>query len=153
MKEYNVEIKFQANNQSGKVHVIGLDQDKIDACIDHLLLLEEDYLQDLPYRPSTNIQNSNESILGQQLLNTQQQQQQQEVPTVNKIKSTRNENKNKQAPFQVKNAPWTNGNEHENEYQQKNSSRQRNGHENSPKKSTSIAPNLNDLGTIKNKRF
>jgi rRNA processing protein Krr1/Pno1 len=151
MKEYNVEIKFQANNQSGKVHVIGLDQDKIDACIDHLLLLEEDYLQDLPYRPSTNIQNSNESILGQQLLNTQQQQQQQEVPTVNKIKSTRNENKNKQAPFQVKNAPWTNGNEHENEYQQKNSSRQRNGHENSPKKSTSIAPNLNDLGTIKKK--
>jgi len=52
----------------------------------------------------------------------------------------------RQAPFQVKNAPWTNGNEYENEYQQKNSSRQRNGHDNSPKKSTSIAPNLNDLG-------
>ncbi len=152
-KEYNVEIKFQANNQSDKVHVIGLDQDKIDSCIEHLLMLEDDYLQDLPYRSTTTIQNQNELILGQQLSTIQQQQQ--EVPTVNNVKSTRTDNKNKktrQEPFKVKNAPWTNGNEYENEYQQKNSSsRQRNGHENSPKKATSIAPNRDDLGMIKEK--
>jgi rRNA processing protein Krr1/Pno1/transcription antitermination factor NusA-like protein len=148
MKEYNVEIKFQANNQTDKVHVIGTDQDKIDACIDHLLILEEEFVQDLPYRPSVNTQNSNDLTLGQQLPNTQQQQQQ-EVPTVNNVKSIKNENKTKQtkqAPFQVKNAPWTNGNEYENEHQQKNHSRRRNEHENSPKKSTSIAPNPDDLG-------
>jgi rRNA processing protein Krr1/Pno1 len=148
MKEYNVEIKFQANNQTDKVHVIGTDQDKIDACIDHLLILEEEFVQDLPYRPSVNTQNSNDLTLGQQLPNTQQQQQQ-EVPTVNNVKSIKNENKTKQtkqAPFQVKNAPWTNGNEYENENQQKNHSRQRNEHENSPKKSTLIAPNPDDLG-------
>jgi rRNA processing protein Krr1/Pno1 len=147
MKDYSVEIKFPANNRTDKVHVIGLDQEKIDACIDHLLILEEDYLQDLPYRPTANTQNQNELTLGQQLSNTQQQQQ--EVPTVNNVKPTRNENQTKpkrQAPFQVKNAPWTNENEYENEQQQKNSSRQRNGHDNLPKKSTSIAPNLNDLG-------
>jgi hypothetical protein len=150
MKDYSVEIKFPANNRTDKVHVIGLDQEKIDACIDHLLILEEDYLQDLPYRPTANTQNQNELTLGQQLSNTQQQQQ--EVPTVNNIKPTRNENQTKpkrQAPFQVKNAPWTNENEYENEQQQKNSSRQRNGHDNLPKKSTTIAPNLNDLGTTK----
>jgi transcription antitermination factor NusA-like protein len=147
MKEFNVEIKFQANNQADKVHVIGLDQDKIDACIDHLLILEEDYLQDLPYRPLTTTQNSTELTLGQQLSNTQ------EVPTNNNnnnpnTKSNRNDNKNKQgrqAPFQVKNAPWTNGNEYENEYQQKNSLRKSNGHDNSPKKSTTIVPNPDDL--------
>ncbi|CAF1136023.1 unnamed protein product [Adineta steineri] len=139
MKEYGVEIKFQANNKSDKVHVIGLDQDKIDACIDHLLVLEEDYLGDLPYRTGAATQNQNELTLGQQLTNTQQQ----EVPSTNNVKSSKNDKKQRQAPFLVKNAPWTNGNEHENEHQQKNSSRQRNGHDNSPKKS---APALSDLG-------
>jgi rRNA processing protein Krr1/Pno1 len=132
MKEYQVDIKFQTH----KVHVIGLDQEKIDACIDHLLVLEEDFLQDLPYRPATNTQLSNEGTLGQQSTNTQQQ----EVPTVTNVKPS----KHKQAPFQVKNAPWTNGNEHENDYQKKNSARSRNEHDNSPKKS--IAPNRDDLG-------
>jgi rRNA processing protein Krr1/Pno1 len=137
MKEYQVDIKFQTD----KVHVIGLDQNKIDACIDHLLVLEEDFLQDLPHRPVINTQNSNEGTHGQQLTNTQQQ----EVPIVTNVKINKNK-PTRQAPFQVKNAPWTNGNEYENEYQKKNSSRQRNGHDNSPKKST--APNLNDLGKI-----
>ena len=62
-----LKLNFQANNQSDKVHVIGTDQEKIDACIDHLLILEEDFLQDLPYRPSTNTQNQSDSTLGQQL--------------------------------------------------------------------------------------
>ena len=134
MKDYQVDIKFQTD----KVHVIGLDQEKIDACIDHLLILEEDFLQDLPYRPPANAQSSNESAtLGQQLTSTQQ-----EVPTVTKVKS----GKHKQAPFQVKNAPWTNGNEHENDHQKKNSARSRNGHDNSPIKQN--APNRDDLGKI-----
>ncbi|CAF0936918.1 unnamed protein product [Rotaria sp. Silwood1] len=149
MKEYNVDIKFQANNKTNKVHVTGLDQEKIDSCIDHLLLLEEDFLQDLPYRPTTNTQNQNDLILGQQSSNTQQQQQQQDQSTTSNVKVT-NENKNKkqqrQAPFQVKNAPWTNGKEYDNEYQQNNNSRQRNGHENSSKNSTTTAPKLDDLG-------
>ena len=122
MKDYNVEIKFQANNQSDKVHVIGLEQDKIDACIDHLLVLEEEFLQDLPYRPSANAtQSTTEYPLGQSASHVQ--------------------------PFQVKNAPWTNGNGNENEhYQQTKHSRQRNGHDNSPKKAAPIAPNRDDLG-------
>lgn len=138
MKDYSVEIKFQANNQNDKVHVIGLDQDKIDACIDHLLVLEEDYLQDPPYRSSANTQNQNQLTIGQQ-----------DTSTVTSVKPS-NENKNKkqqrQAPFQVKNAPWTNGKEHDNEHQQNNHSRQRNGHDNSTKKSASAAPKLDDLG-------
>jgi predicted PilT family ATPase len=133
MKDYQVDIKFQTS----KVHVIGLDQEKIDACIDHLLVLEEDFLQDLPYRPPANTQLSNEGAPGQQVTSTQQ-----EVPTVTNVKS----GKHKQAPFQVKNAPWTNGNEHENDHQKKNSARSRNGHDNSPKKQ--IAPKLDDLGKI-----
>jgi rRNA processing protein Krr1/Pno1 len=144
MKDYNVEIKFQTNHQNGKVHVIGLDQEKIDACIDHLLMLEEDYLGDLPLRSATNTQNQSELTLGQQLLNVQHQQQ--EVPSVNNVKPTRTDKKQRQAPFQVKNAPWTNGNEHENEHQQKDHSRQRNGHDNSPKKSAANAPSRDDLG-------
>jgi len=137
-KEYNVEIKFQGNHKTDKVHVIGLDQDKIDACIDHLLLLEEDFLQDLPYRPSNNVQNQNDFTFGQQLNLAQQQ----EVPTnsSNHSKGNSKSKGNRQAPFQVKNAPWTNGNEYENDHQ----SRQRNGHANSPKKSS--APNRDDLG-------
>lgn len=145
MADYDVEIKFQANNQSDKVHVIGLDQEKIDACIDHLLVLEEDFLQDLPYRPSSSAtQSSNEYTLGQSLSHVQPQQQQQEVPSTKQPK-----NGKQQAPFQVKNAPWTNGNGNENEHyqqQQTKYSRQRNGHENSPKKATSLAPNRDDLG-------
>jgi len=139
MKDYNVDIKFQPD----KVHVIGLEQEKIDACIDHLLVLEEEFLQDLPYRPSAQAANATEGTPSQQLSNTQQQ----EVPTVNPVKPTKQENRNqqaRQAPFQVKNAPWTNGHEYENEFQQKGSSRQRNGHENSPKKFN--APNRDDLG-------
>ncbi|CAF5153168.1 unnamed protein product, partial [Rotaria magnacalcarata] len=150
-KEYEVEIKFQAHNQPNKVHVIGLDQDKIDACIDHLLLLEEDFLQDLPHR-APNVKLQNESS-GQQSTNTQQQQQQQETPTVSNVKVV---NKNKkqyqqqqqQAPFQVKNAPWTNGKEPGNEHQSSDHSRQRNGHDNSTKISTSMAPKLDDLGKM-----
>lgn len=136
-KEYNVEIKFQTNHKNDKVHVIGLDQEKIDACIDHLLLLEEDFLQDLPYRPSSNVQNQNDFTFGQQLNVAQQQ----EVPTTSNQSKANNKSKaNRQAPFQVKNAPWTNGNDYENEHQ----SRQRNGHaNNSPKKSS--APNRDDL--------
>lgn len=53
MKEYNVNIKFPSNSQSDKVHVIGKDQEHIDACIDHLLILEEDFLQDVPYKKET----------------------------------------------------------------------------------------------------
>ena len=151
MKDFDVDIKFQTD----KVHVIGLNQDQIDACIDHLLVLEEDFLQDLPYRPSTTSnQNSYEGTSGQTSSNTQQQ----EVPTVshnnnNNNSSTANNNNNqkaskskqtRQAPFQVKNAPWTNGNEHENDYQQKSISRQRSGQNNSPMKST--APDRDDLG-------
>ncbi|CAF4541181.1 unnamed protein product, partial [Rotaria sp. Silwood2] len=147
MKEYNVEIKFQANNQTNKVHVIGLDQEKIEACIDRLLILEEDFLGDLPYRPTTNIQNQNDVILGQQSSNTQNQQQ--DLSTTDSVKVT-NETKNKkqqrQAPFQVKNAPWTNGKEDDNEYQQNDHSRQRHRHENLPKNSAATAPNLDDLG-------
>ena len=159
MKDYNVEIKFQANNQSDKVHVIGLEQEKIDACIDHLLILEEDFVQDLPYRPAassstgSSAQAVNENPAAQQGSNVQQQ----EVPSTNNTKASRHETpyqKNKsqrQAPFQVKNAPWTNGNDNENEHhrqQQNKSSRQRNGHENSPKKNstTVAAPNRDDLG-------
>ena len=139
MKDFEVDIKFQTD----RVHVIGLNQDQIDACIDHLLVLEEDYLQDLPYRPSaTSTQTSHEGTSSQTQGNTQQQ----EVPTVNNNnnpKSSKNK-QTRQAPFQVKNAPWTNGNEHENDYQPKNTSRQRNGQNNSPKKS--IAPNPDDFG-------
>lgn len=163
MKDFSVEIKFQANNQSDKVHVIGLDQEKIDACIEQLLVLEEDYIQDLPYRPSAGGSTTNstpnnfEHPLGQQGTNVQQQ----EVPSTNNAKASRNETsypKNKsqrQAPFHVKNAPWTNGNDNENDHhrqqQQQNnnkSSRQRNGHESSPKKSSTTvpAPNRDDLG-------
>ncbi|CAF3329186.1 unnamed protein product [Rotaria socialis] len=150
-KEYEVEIKFQAHNQPDKVHVIGLDQDKIDACIDHLLLLEEDFLQDLPYRaPNVKIQNESS---GQQSTNTQQQQQQQqqqqETPAVSNVKvinRNKKQNQQQQAPFQVKNAPWTNGKEHGNEHQSSDHSRQRNGHDNSTKISTSMAPKLDDLG-------
>ncbi|CAF1554582.1 unnamed protein product [Adineta ricciae] len=136
MKDYSVEIRFQANNKTDKVHVTGLDQDKIDACIDHLLMLEEDYVQDLPHR-ATGTQNQSDFTLGQTLANTQ------EVPSASNSKPARNEKKQRQAPFQVKNAPWTNGDHHENEHQQKNASRQRNGHDASPKKS---APNRDDLG-------
>ena len=155
MKDFDVEIKFQTNNQSDKVHVIGLDQEKIDSCIDHLLVLEEDFLQDKPYRPAMNTQNSTEYTLAQQIPNVQQQ----EVPSASHNRPNRNEasyQKNKQqqqqqrqAPFQVKNAPWTNGTENENEhYHQQNNrtTRQRNGHEHSPKKSTPAAPNRDDLG-------
>ena len=153
MKDYSVEIRFQANNQSDKVHVIGLEQEKIDACIDQLLVLEEDYLQDLPYRPSGNAPNASESTLGQQVSNVQQQ----EVPSTNTVRAPKNENhynKNKQqrqAPFQVKNAPWTNGNENETDPQQKHS-RQRNGHENSPRKATPLAPSRDDLGKSNDRR-
>ncbi len=146
MKDYNVEIKFQANNQPDKVHVIGLDQEKIEACIDHLLVLEEDFVQDLPHRPSSNTQNQNDFTLGQQFPTTQQQQQQQEVPSVSsQSKSTRTK-QTRQAPFQVKNAPWTNGNELENEQQHKTSARQRHDLDHSPKKT--IAPSRDDLGNF-----
>jgi uncharacterized protein YajQ (UPF0234 family) len=152
MKDYNVEIKFQGNNQNDKVHVTGLDQDKIDACIDHLLLLEEDYLQDLPYRAGTNSQpTQNESTFGQQSANAQTQpqppqQQQQEVPSTNNlniVKSTRKDNKQqRQAPFKVKNAPWTPTEQNGFDNEQK---RMNNGHKKSPRKGSN-APNKDDLG-------
>lgn len=137
MKDYDVDIKFHTDT----VHVIGLNQDQIDACIDHLLVLEEEYLQDLPHRPSaTSTQTSYEATTSQTQGNTQQQ----EVPIVSKNNSKSSKNKQtRQAPFQVKNAPWTNGNEHENDYQQKSTSRQRNGQDISPKKTA--APSRDDF--------
>ncbi|CAF3746350.1 unnamed protein product [Rotaria sp. Silwood1] len=108
MKDYDVDIKFPSNNQSNKVHVIGTNQENIDACIDHLLILEEDFLQDLPYKKQ--IQNESTKIGQQQSLNIQHQQQ--EVPStsnlnMNKTTKNNNNNNNKQKAFKVKNAPWT----------------------------------------------
>jgi hypothetical protein len=144
MKEYDVEIKFPTNNKNNHVHVIGTNQEKIDACIDHLLILEEDFLQDLPHKQQINSQLQNDSTFEQPLLNIQHQQQ--EVPLSNRLnntKSTKNNTKQqRQAPFQVKNAPWTltdqNGFENQRE-------KIRNGHNKSPKKGSN-APNRNDLG-------
>ncbi|CAF3947051.1 unnamed protein product [Adineta steineri] len=146
MKDYEVEVKFPSNNQSNKVHVIGTSQEKIDACIDHLLILEEDFLQDLPYNKQNGLQAQGELKLGQQLLNTQQQQ---EVPSSNNltnIQSTKKPNNNKQqrqAPFKVKNAPWTSG--EQNGYENEQQGTMRNGHKKSSKKGSN-APNKDDLG-------
>jgi predicted PilT family ATPase len=144
MKEYEVEIKFPSNNQSDKVHVIGTNQEKIDACIDHLLILEEDFTQDLPYSKKNNSPIQSDSSHGQQLLNTQHRQQ--EVPSSNHlavVKPTKTNNKqHRQAPFQVKNAPWTSAEPNGYENQQ---GKMRNGHHKSPKKGSN-APNRNDLG-------
>jgi len=121
-KDYGVEVKFPSNNRSDQVHVIGKDQEKIDACIDHLLILEEDFLQDLPYSKQTELPIS------------------QEVSSSNNsvtIKPTTKTNKqHKQEPFRVRNAPWTSNDE--NAYQMKN------GHQKSPRKAAN-APNRNDL--------
>ena len=151
MKDYEVYIKFPANNKSDQVHVTGLNQEKIDSCIDHLLILEEDFLQDLPQR-----QASSGRALGDAGAS---QYPQQEVPSSNKFHITKSAKLNKevkQAPFKVKNAPWTadepNGidyEEHHNNNNNEHSSRQRNGHRHhqhqSPKK-TSTAPNPVDKG-------
>jgi hypothetical protein len=141
MKEYEVEIKFPTNNQSDKVHVIGTDQEKIDACIDQLLILEEDFLQDIPHKQQNNLQVQNDSTFGQQLLNAQHQQQ--EVPSSNIIRSTKNNNKQqRQAPFKVKNAPWAATDQNGFENQRGN---MKNGHNRSPRKGSN-APNKDDLG-------
>jgi rRNA processing protein Krr1/Pno1 len=154
MKEYDVEVKFPTANQSDKVHVIGTNQEKIDSCIDHLLVLEEDFLEDTSFKQQTNVQPSGELNFAQQLLTAQHQHQQQEVPSSNNIhliKPTKNnKQQQRQAPFQVKNAPWgaNEQNGYEDEQQKKgNHSRQRNGHKNSPRKGSS-APNPGDLGKI-----
>jgi rRNA processing protein Krr1/Pno1 len=143
MKEYEVEVKFPPNNQSDKVHVIGTNQEKIDACIDHLLILEEDFLQDIPLKQQANSQTQPDSTFGQQLLNTQHRQQ--EVPSANHsnvIKSTKNTKQQRQAPFQVKNAPWTSAEENGFENQPR---KMKNGHSKSPRKGSN-APNRNDFG-------
>jgi len=141
MKEYDVEIKFPSNNKSNQVHVIGTNQEKIDACIDHLLILEEDFLQDLPHKQQINSQIQNDSTFEQPLLN-----QQQEVPSssrLNNNKSIKNNTKQqRQAPFQVKNAPWTSTEQNGFENQRE---KMKNGHNKSPKKGSN-APNQNDLG-------
>jgi polyribonucleotide nucleotidyltransferase len=141
MKDYGVEIKFPSNNQSNKVHVIGTDQEKIDACIDHLLILEEDFTQDLPYNKQSNVQTQPDSMFGQHLSNTQNRQQ--EVPSTNNLavaKPTKpNTKQPRQASFQVKNAPWTSA--EPNGYEGK----MKNGHHKSPRKGSN-APNRNDFG-------
>ncbi|CAF4482939.1 unnamed protein product [Rotaria sp. Silwood2] len=142
MKDHNVDIKFPSNNQSNKVHVIGTNQDNIDACIDHLLILEEDFLQDLPYKKQ--IQNES-STSGQQLSNVQHRQQ--EVPSASALASNSNMNKstknnNKQAAFKVKNAPWASNEQNGFENQQE---KIRNERKNSPKKGQ-FAPSKDDLG-------
>ncbi|CAF0938862.1 unnamed protein product [Adineta ricciae] len=140
MKEYGVDVKFPSNNQSDSVHVIGTDQDKIDACIDHLLALEDDYVQDLPHRS----QAQGESTFSQQLSNAQHQTRQQEVPSANSlsvIQPAKNNNANKQqkqAPFKVKNAPWTAGEQNGFDHEQ---GAMRNGHRKPAKK----APSKDDL--------
>ena len=149
MKDYGVEIKFPSNNQSDKVHVIGTDQEKIDGCIDHLLILEEDFVQDVPHSKQNNTQSSSSSdpTFAQQLSNAQHQHRQQEVPSSNQLSTTKsgkvNTNKSqRQAPFQVKNAPWTAEDHNGHDGQQ---SRLKNGHSKSPKKGHN-APNRNDPG-------
>ena len=92
MKDYDVDIRFPPNNRSDQVHVIGVNQEKIDACIDHLLILEEDFLQDLPTKAT-----------GQNPLVAEIHTVQQEVPSA-RLKMNKGK---KQAPFKVKNAPWT----------------------------------------------
>lgn len=144
MKEHGVEIKFPSNNQSDKVHVIGTDQEKIDACIDHLLILEEDFIQDLPFSKQNHTQSSSasDSTLTQPSSNAQHRQQ--EVPSSNNRSTNKsgkpNTNKSqRQAPFQVKNAPWTA------EDQNGHDGRLKNGHSKSPRKGVN-APNRNDPG-------
>jgi len=152
MKEYDVEIKFPTNNnQSDKVHVIGTNQEKIDTCIDHLLILEEDYLQDISFKQQTNLPIQGESTFGQQLANAQHQNRQQEVPSSNNgvgSKATAAKNNNnkqaRQAPFKVKNAPWTPTEQNGFDNEQK---RMNNGHKKSPRKGSN-APNKDDLGKI-----
>lgn len=51
-KEYEVEIKFPTNQKSDHIYVTGVKQEKIDDCIEHLLTLEEDFIQDLPSKPT-----------------------------------------------------------------------------------------------------
>jgi hypothetical protein len=143
MKEYDVEIKFPTNNnRSDKVHVIGTNQEKIDTCIDHLLILEEDYLQDVSFKQQTNVP--------QQLANAQHQTRQQEVPSSNngvgsKATAAKNNNKQaRQAPFKVKNAPWTPTEQNGFDNEQK---RMNNGHKKSTKKGSN-APNQDDLSKI-----
>ena len=148
MKDYGVEIKFPSNNQSDKVHVIGTDQEKIDGCIDHLLILEEDFVQDLPYNKQNNAQSSSDPNFAQQLSNAQHQHRQQEVPSSNNLSTIRpgktNNKSQRQAPFQVKNAPWTSEGQNGHGEQP---GRLNNGHRKSPKKGVH-APNRNDLGRI-----
>ncbi|CAF0936588.1 unnamed protein product [Rotaria sordida] len=144
IKDYNVDIKFPTNNQSDKVHVIGTNQENIDACIDHLLILEEDFLEDLPYKK----QIQNESTTGrgqQQLLNIQQQQQQQQQDlssTSNSNINKSNKNNNKQAAFKVKNAPWTSNEQNGFENQQEKFINER---QNSSRQGR-FAPNREDFG-------
>ena len=145
MKDYDVEIKFPSNNRSDKVHVIGTNQEKIDGCIDHLLILEEDFTQDLPYnKQNNNTQTSTDSTIAQQSSNVQHRQQ--EVPSSNSVSTVKpmktNNKSHRQAPFQVKNAPWTAGEPNGHGDQQ---GRMNNGHRKSPRKGSN-APNRNDLG-------
>ncbi|MCY7362714.1 MAG: hypothetical protein LH629_11715 [Ignavibacteria bacterium] len=85
MKEYDVEVKFPTANQSDKVHVIGSNQEKIDSCINHLLVLEEDFLEDSSFKQQTGVQPQGELNFAQQLLTAQHQHHQQEVPSSNNI--------------------------------------------------------------------
>jgi len=128
---------------------------EIDSFVDHLLVLEEDFLEDTSFKQQTGVQPQGELNFAQQLSAAQHQHQQQEVPSSNNIhliKPTKHnkQQQQRQAQFQVKNAPWgaNEQNGFKDEQQQKGKySRQRNGHKNSPRKGSST-PHPGYLGKI-----
>ena len=136
MKEYNVDIKFPNRNQNDKVYVIGKNQDNIDSCIDHLLILEEDFLQDLPHKQDI----SNQSMLEQKLSNVQYRENN-KLSLLNNSSRKSMKKQDKQMIFKVKNAPWTLNEYNELENQQQ---RMNNEHENS----SFTAPNRDNLGIV-----
>lgn len=146
MKEYEVDIKFPSNHQSDKVHVSSTNQSKIDACIDHLLMLEEDFLEDLPVKSQGGAQAPGESTFGQQLASAQHQTRQQDGSSANgvtTIKPSKSNNKpTRQAPFRVKNAPWASS---EQNGHQNGSDAPRNADRKSSKRGAN-APSKDDLG-------
>ncbi|CAF0777930.1 unnamed protein product [Didymodactylos carnosus] len=131
-KDYNVDIRFSQSNSSN-VYVSGKDQDKIDACIDHLLVLEEDFLQDMPHRQTSNIQQQGEMTFQHQLL----EQQQPDQVTANAITfvGAKKQKQQKQTSFKVKNAPWgsSSNDENNNNNDEQHTSSNMNGTAQSPK--------------------
>ncbi|CAF0851685.1 unnamed protein product [Didymodactylos carnosus] len=116
-KDYNVDIRFSQSNNA-TVYISGKDQDKIDECIDHLLVLEEDYVGDIPFRQTSSIQQQGEMTFSHQLLEQQHQHPQQaDQAATNAITfiGAKKQKRQKQAPFKVKNAPWGSSPNDENE--------------------------------------